>query len=204
MPVRRRSVAGSLPRRGVGCCVPQLTHLRSQDIHRRQPLGRSGFLAPAPPSWPGLFFWWRRSCYGEQRPSVPPTQMKATHALLRMIKVSSGGAKLQGRGRPWPTRLPIASARHLLAFCMAFRCVEGQRLLSLSRPPRDERGGRCDGAIRRLSSGCRRGCARCDGHNRFLHCGRIPDRVQASYQTAVNSSEAVRRATSRPRPHGFQ
>ena len=56
MPVRRRSVAGSLPRRGVGCCVPLLTHLRSQDIHRRQPLGRSGFLAPAPPCWPGLFF----------------------------------------------------------------------------------------------------------------------------------------------------
>ena len=56
MPVRRRSVAGSLPRRGVGCRVPLLTHLRSQDIHRRQPLGRSGFLAPAPPCWPGLFF----------------------------------------------------------------------------------------------------------------------------------------------------
>ena len=103
MPVRRRSVAGSLPRRGVGCCVPQLTHLRSQDIHRRQPLGRSGFLAPAPPSWPGLFFWWRPSYYGEQRPSVPPTQMKATHALLRMIKVSSVGPNSRaggGCGRP--------------------------------------------------------------------------------------------------------
>ena len=96
MPVRRRSVAGSLPRRGVGCCVPQLTHLRSQDIHRRQPLGRSGFLAPAPPCWPGLFFWWRRSCCGERRPSVPLTQIKATDALLRMIKVGSGGAKLPG------------------------------------------------------------------------------------------------------------
>lgn len=97
MPMRRRSVAGSLPRRGVGCCVPQLTHLRSQDIHRRQPLGRSGFLAPAPPSWPGLFFWWWRSCCGERRPSVPLTQIKATDALLRMIKVGSGRPS-QGRG----------------------------------------------------------------------------------------------------------
>jgi hypothetical protein len=29
--------------------------------------------------------WRRRSCYGERRPSVQLTQIKATHAQLRMI-----------------------------------------------------------------------------------------------------------------------
>jgi hypothetical protein len=42
-----------LPRRGVGCCVPLLTHLPSY-VHSVS-LGQSGFLAPAPPSRPGLF-----------------------------------------------------------------------------------------------------------------------------------------------------
>jgi hypothetical protein len=49
MPMWRRSVAGSLPRRGVGCCVPLLTHLPSLCIYNVS-LGQSGFLAPAPPS----------------------------------------------------------------------------------------------------------------------------------------------------------
>jgi hypothetical protein len=30
--------------------------------------------------------------------------------------------------------------------------------------------------------------------NRFQHPGRMPDRVQVSYQTAINSSEAVRQS----------
>ena len=90
-------------------------------------------------------------------------------------------------------RRHIAFARHLLAFCIAFRCVEGQCLQSLNRPRRDERGGRA--TVR--SADCHRGAdaaARRDGHNRFPHPGRIPDRVQPSYQTAVNSSEAVRQS----------
>jgi hypothetical protein len=109
----RRSVAGSLPRRGVGCCVPLLTHLRSLDSISL--CGRSGLLAPAR-LLPGLFFWPWRSCYGERRPSVSLTQIKATHALLRMIKPGSGRASggaavigtfsLEGHGR-----LYIASAR---------------------------------------------------------------------------------------------
>jgi hypothetical protein len=47
------------------------------------------------------------------------------------------------------------------------------------------------------SADCHRGAdaaAPCDRHNRFPHPGRIPDRVQPSYQTAVNSSEAVRQS----------
>jgi hypothetical protein len=58
MPVWCRSVAGSPSRRGLGCCVPLLTHLPSYGVRSVSPF-RSGFLAPAPPSWPGLFFWWR-------------------------------------------------------------------------------------------------------------------------------------------------
>ena len=49
MPMWRRSVAGSLPRRGVGCCVPLLTRLPSLCIYNVS-LGESGFLAPEPPS----------------------------------------------------------------------------------------------------------------------------------------------------------
>ena len=48
--------------------------------------------------------------------------------------------------------------------------------------------------VQQIVIGCRRRCARRDGHNRFPHPGRIPDRVQPSYQTAVNSSEAVRQS----------
>ena len=44
MPVWCRSVAGRLPRRGVGCCVPLLTHLRSHGVCSVS-LGQSGFLA---------------------------------------------------------------------------------------------------------------------------------------------------------------
>ena len=62
MPVWCRSVAGSLPRRGLGCCVPLLTHLPSLCIHSVS-LGQSGFLAPAR-LLPGLFFWRQRSCSG--------------------------------------------------------------------------------------------------------------------------------------------
>ena len=62
MPIWCRSVAGSLPRRGVGCCVPLLTHLPSLCIHSVS-LGQSGFLAPAR-LLPGLFFWRQRSCSG--------------------------------------------------------------------------------------------------------------------------------------------
>ena len=47
MLVRRRFVTGSLPRSGVGCCVPLLTPLCSLGIHMRQPLVESDFLAPA-------------------------------------------------------------------------------------------------------------------------------------------------------------
>jgi hypothetical protein len=95
-----------------------------------------------------------------------------------------------GRDRPaFPSPLRLIS----WPFASHSGALKGH-LLSLNRPRRDEPGGRCDGAISRLSSGCRRRCSRCDGHNRFQHPGRIPDRVQASYQTAVNSSEAVRQS----------
>jgi hypothetical protein len=95
-----------------------------------------------------------------------------------------------GRDRPaFPSPLRLIS----WPFASHAGALKGH-LLSLNRPRRDERGGRCDGAISRLSSGCRRRCARCDGHNRFQHPGRIPDRVQGSYQTAVNASEAVRQS----------
>jgi hypothetical protein len=100
-------------------------------------------------------------------------------------------------------RRHIASARHLLAFCIAFRCVEGQCLQSLNRPRRDERGGRCDGAFSRLSSGCRRRCAvrwaqsipASRSHTRPSST-LIPDRGQFE-----RGRPAERRAG---RPHGFQ
>jgi hypothetical protein len=56
------------------------------------------------------------------------------------------------------------------------------------------------------SADCHRGAdaaAPCDGHNRFPHPGRIPDRVQPSYQTAVNSSEAVRQSDEQAAPTGL-
>ena len=40
---------------------------------RRQPLGsEAASLASAPPSWPGRFFWRRRSCYGGRCPGSRP------------------------------------------------------------------------------------------------------------------------------------
>ena len=56
------------------------------------------------------------------------------------------------------------------------------------------------------SADCHRGAdaaAPCGGHNRFPHPGRIPDRVQPSYQTAVNSSEAVRQSDEQAAPTGL-
>jgi hypothetical protein len=101
-------------------------------------------------------------------------------------------------------RRHIASARHLLAFCIAFRCVEGQCLQSLNRPRRDERGGRCDGAFSRLSSGA-------DAAARGA-MGTIESRIPVAYQTEFNPHTRPRsirarrsgRATSRPPPRGFQ
>jgi hypothetical protein len=55
MPVRRRCVAGSLPRKGVGCCVPLLTHLCSHTSTASVfVLLKAAFLAPAR-LLPGLF-----------------------------------------------------------------------------------------------------------------------------------------------------
>jgi hypothetical protein len=55
MPVWCRSVAGSQPRTGVGCCAPLLTRLPSLCIHSVS-LGQSGFLAPARHPGRGCFF----------------------------------------------------------------------------------------------------------------------------------------------------
>jgi hypothetical protein len=205
--VRRRSVAGSLPRRGVGCRVPLLTHLRSQDIHRRQPLGQSGYLAPAPPSWPGLFFWWRRSCCGERWPSVPLTQNQSDPCAIAHDQSQLWRGQTPGPGaavidfsslNEGHGRRHIAFARHLLAFCIAFRCVEGQCLQSLNRPRRDERGGRA--TVR--SADCHRGA---DAAARGA-MGTIESRIPVAYQTEFNPHTRPRsirarpsgRATSRP------
>jgi hypothetical protein len=64
--------------------VPLLTHLNLLCIHsvshwlKRLPSPGTAILARA-------VFWRRRSRYGERRPSVQLTQIKATHAQLRMI-----------------------------------------------------------------------------------------------------------------------
>jgi len=48
--------------------VPLMTHHNLLCIHSVS-LGQSGFLAPALPSWPGLFFLAAaHGCYGERRP----------------------------------------------------------------------------------------------------------------------------------------
>ena len=51
----------------LGCCVPLMTHHNLLCIHSVS-LGQSGFLAPALPSWPGLFLAAAHGCYGERRP----------------------------------------------------------------------------------------------------------------------------------------
>jgi hypothetical protein len=67
----------------------------------------------------GAFFWRRRSCRGERRPSVPLTQINATHALLRKIQVGQtpgrGGRKRTERCRSWPLAgsLPEPGGPHL-------------------------------------------------------------------------------------------
>ena len=58
MPVWRRSVVGRLPRRGVGCCAPLLTYLRSPP-HRRLFCPQSGFLSSATAILAGAIFWRR-------------------------------------------------------------------------------------------------------------------------------------------------
>ena len=101
-------------------------------------------------------------------------------------------------------RRHIAFARHLLAFCIAFRCVEGQCLQSLNRPRRDERGGRA--TVR--SADCHRGA---DAAARGA-MGTIESRIPVAYQTEFNPHTRPRsirarrsgRATSRPPPRGFQ
>ena len=51
----------------------------------------------APPILAQAVLWRRRSCYCERRPSVQLTQIKATHAQLRIINLGSGRARA---GRP--------------------------------------------------------------------------------------------------------
>jgi hypothetical protein len=47
---------------------------------------RSGFLAPAPPSWPGLFFWPRRSCNGERRRPAQESEIASLRRAARPVE----------------------------------------------------------------------------------------------------------------------
>ena len=87
MPVRRRCVAGSLPRRGLGCWASLLSHGAASS-------------PPAPPSWPpGLFFGGGGAGYGEMA------------AVNNKTVARPGAANGQGSGVT-PQRADAIHARH--------------------------------------------------------------------------------------------